>query len=213
LHGSGLDDFVSDVDTAVAQIGVLPVLVGHSMGGAVVQRSMRGRRLPGVVLMASVPLEGLLGTGLDLAMRDPALWVGANLMQWLGPQSGLHALVRRAFFSRETPDDSLRAFVKRMQPESHRAVVELTFQGSTAPESTDDTPTLVLGGEHDALVPPQLVHRTAAYFRTRARILPGGTHGLMWGPRWREAAEVILEWVQSGKTPGGPWGGPSNQVE
>lgn len=49
LHGSGLDDFVSDVDTAVAQIGALPVLIGHSMGDAVVQRYMRGRRLPGVV--------------------------------------------------------------------------------------------------------------------------------------------------------------------
>ncbi len=195
LHGSGLDDFASDVETAVARLGVMPVLIGHSMGGAVVHRYMRGRRLPGVVFMASVALEGLLGTGLDLAMHGAGLWIGANLRQWFGPHVRIRALVRRAFFSPETPDDSLLDFVNRMQPESNRAILELTSQGSCPPERTDDTPVLVLGGECDALVRPSVVHRTAAYFRTRPHILPGGTHALMWGPRWQEAANVLLDWI------------------
>jgi hypothetical protein len=131
------------------------------MGGAVVQRDLRGRRLPGVVFMACVPLEGLFGTGLDLAIRGAGFWIGANFLRWFGPHVNLQALVRRALFSPEIPPNSLLDFVRRMQPESHRPLFELTFLGSCPSERTDDAPLLVLGGECDAWVWPSVVHRTA----------------------------------------------------
>ena len=37
LTGFGLDEYVEDIEQAVEKIGSSPVLIGHSMGGAVVQ--------------------------------------------------------------------------------------------------------------------------------------------------------------------------------
>lgn len=60
LHGSGLDDFVSDVDTAVAQIGVLPVLIGHSLDGFLES-------------LAGTPLS--IGAGRPMgSRRPPCVW-------------------------------------------------------------------------------------------------------------------------------------------
>jgi non-heme chloroperoxidase len=37
------------------------VLIGHSMGGMVLQKYLEKREAPAVVLMSSVPPQGLLG--------------------------------------------------------------------------------------------------------------------------------------------------------
>jgi hypothetical protein len=51
-------DFVEDVAEAVEQIGALPILVGHSLGGFVVQKYLERHEAELGVLMASVPPNG-----------------------------------------------------------------------------------------------------------------------------------------------------------
>ena len=56
LRATRLDHYVADLASVVDGLDAAPVLVGHSMGGLVVQRYLEGRDLPGAVLMAPVPV-------------------------------------------------------------------------------------------------------------------------------------------------------------
>ena len=54
---------------------------------------------------------------------------------------------------------------------------------------------LVLGAEHDVLIPPDQVRMTAMRYDVEATILPGLGHGMMLETDWRVAADPILAWL------------------
>ena len=61
LDSFSISDYVDDVTEVVSKLSAPPVLIGHSMGGMVVQKFLERQSAPGVVLMSSVPPQGLLG--------------------------------------------------------------------------------------------------------------------------------------------------------
>lgn len=74
LAACGIDDYVGNVRQIVATLPEPPVLVGHSMGGFVVQRYLElGHEAAGVVLLASVPPRGLTRLTLNLLRQAPDL--------------------------------------------------------------------------------------------------------------------------------------------
>lgn len=56
---------------------------------------------------------------------------------------------------------------------------------------------LVLGAEHDVLIPPDQVRMTARSYGVSANILPDLGHGMMMETDWRIAADPILYWLKS----------------
>jgi len=64
-------DYVEDVAQVVGQLPEVPVIVGHSMGGLVVQKYLEKYIAPAAVLLASVPVKGVLRTTLRIALRHP----------------------------------------------------------------------------------------------------------------------------------------------
>jgi pimeloyl-ACP methyl ester carboxylesterase len=55
LHRCSIADYVEDLCAVADLLPEPPVLIGHSMGGYVVQRYLRVRSAPAAVLLASVP--------------------------------------------------------------------------------------------------------------------------------------------------------------
>ena len=87
LHTWRLADYVADLEKAVGTMPSPPVLIGHSMGGMVMQKYLENHAgIAGVVLMASVPPQGLLPTNLHMAMRHPFLFQQMALFSLLGPE-------------------------------------------------------------------------------------------------------------------------------
>jgi pimeloyl-ACP methyl ester carboxylesterase len=65
---------VAEVRERLAELGPRTVLVGHSMGGLIVQRALEDlgvSRAAGAVLLASVPRRGAIPATLRLARREP----------------------------------------------------------------------------------------------------------------------------------------------
>jgi pimeloyl-ACP methyl ester carboxylesterase len=78
-------------------------MVGHSIGGLVVQKYFERNDSPGAVLMASLPTRGTLALFGRIAVRHPLLLSKATFTLSLRPFITTPAQVREWFFSPDTP--------------------------------------------------------------------------------------------------------------
>ena len=68
---TGLDDFAADVEHVAAGLPMPPVLIGHSMGAAVIERLLATRPVRAAALLSPVPPAGLLPMAARLAAEQP----------------------------------------------------------------------------------------------------------------------------------------------
>src|SRR5688500_7982609 len=66
LRWTRIADFVDDVDVAVRQLGRPAVVIGHSLGGFVVQKYLEDHDAPAAVLLSSPPPTGMLKPALRI---------------------------------------------------------------------------------------------------------------------------------------------------
>jgi pimeloyl-ACP methyl ester carboxylesterase len=186
--------YVDDVRQAAAAFPEPPVLVGHSLGGLVVQRYLERHPAPGAVLLASVPPTGMLLPAARLAARHPLAWLKVNLLLSLRPLVSSSALVRELFFTPETPQALVDDTAARLQDESWPAVVD-TMVLWAHPRRVR-VPVLVLGAERDRFFTAGEVRRTAAAYRARAEIVPGIGHNMMLDDGWEKVADRVDAWTR-----------------
>lgn len=196
-----LRDFVSDVAQVADRLDAPPVLIGHSMGGVVVQKLMHRRPPPAAALMASVPPHGMVGTFYGMVFTNPELFREIARMQVLGPEAPDASVVRRALFADDTPDEAVRRYLHRFQSESTLVILDL--MGLDLPPSTPtlDLPVLVMGAENDRFVFRGALEATAQTYRTEPVIFPGMAHAMMLDHGWEKVAERLLDWLKATLAP------------
>jgi len=187
-------DYVKDVAQVVSQIPEGAILVGHSMGGLVVQKYLEAHTAPAAVLLASVPVKGVFRTTCRIALRHPLAFLKANLTASLYPIIGTPKLTREAFFSFDIPSDSLNEYFRLMQDDSYRAFLDIMLFNLPNPEKIT-TDLLVLGAEDDTIFPPDEVAMTAAAYGTKPEIFSGMAHDMMLEEGWQAVADRILHWL------------------
>ena len=195
LDSLSIADYVRDLERAVATIGGDPLIVGHSMGGFVLQKYLERVAAPGVVLMASVPPRGLMSASITLALSNPGMFADINSMMHRGRAS--LASLQHALFASPVAADRLQAYYRLMQPESQRAMWDMTFFDLPQLQREDCPPMLVLGAERDILVPPSEVEQAARAYGAAAEIFPGMGHVMMLEADWQKVAERIIEWIRT----------------
>jgi non-heme chloroperoxidase len=194
LDSLSIGNYVDDVLEVANGLPVPPVLVGHSMGGFVVQKVLEQRRFPGAVLMCSVPPQGLMAAAFGMMFSHPGLMTDLNRLMG-GGEVALDTL-REAMFAQPIAVDDLARFYRFSQPESHRAIWDMTLFNLPHPSKIDATSLLVQGAEFDHLIPSSLVEMTARTYGVAATIFPGMGHGLMLERDWRKPAQQILDWLE-----------------
>lgn len=182
-----LRHYQHDVLQAITALPAPPVLIGHSMGGLVVQSVLeRYRAAPAGVLVASAPPVHGLGFATAMLRHDPAL-LGAALV------GGEPRPRERTFFGAAMPPEEARRHTSRFGQEAVLAAWQVAL-----PRRVPDVraPVLVLGGADDRLLSPRDVIRTARTYGTQARIFHGMGHDLMLGPGNLDVLEVMLAWLE-----------------
>ena len=205
LDTLSIADYVDDVREVVEQLSAPPVLIGHSMGGFVVQKYLEQHAAPAAVLMCTVPPQGMMGVAFNALFARPALLSNLNDMM-AGGQASYESL-REALFAQEVTQDDLKRFYHLAQPESHRAIWDMTlFNLPSASRIVENLASiaarprlLVIGAEHDHLMPASTAQMTARTYGVEAEIFPGMGHGLMLERDWRIVAARILAWMAEQK--------------
>lgn len=196
-------DYVDDVRTVVDALGELPggapVLVGHSMGGFVAQKYLERHPAAGVALLCSVPPQGLVAAQFHLLLQRPQLFMDINRI--MGGEYTDIATLREALFAGEVDPAMLSAWLTRMQTESHRAIWDMSMFNLPQLHSMRRPPLLVVGAEHDVLVPAFLVQATALTYGQGAHILRGMGHAITHETDWRQGAELLRAWLDDLELP------------
>jgi alpha-beta hydrolase superfamily lysophospholipase len=192
-----LHHYVEDVQRAAAEFTEPPFLVGHSLGGLVVQKYLESSYSPGAVLMASVPCSGTIAAVARLAIRYPLEFLKTNLLLRLRPFVVTSTLVRDLFFTPDTAQEIVDHCFACLQDESYLAFLDTMFV-LPRPQRVQQ-PVLVLGAEKDSFFTVAEVRSTARAYRTEAEIFPSMGHDMMLDTDWRTVADRISAWVQDPK--------------
>jgi pimeloyl-ACP methyl ester carboxylesterase len=190
LSGRTLSDRTAAVRAALEDGPAL--LIGHSLGALIAQRLLDHPMVRGAALLAPVPPEGLWWSNAHLALRDPTLWHEVARMTGPGEPS---PIVLRGLFGPKMDQATALRDAARLGDESAEALMEAQMPQPVAPGWIHGRPVLVLGAEHDRLIPRAAVERCAAWHGVPAHFLPDAGHLLMLDAGWEDAADRIAAWV------------------
>ncbi len=174
-----------------------PILMGHSMGGALTQWYLKyvGDDLPAAVLVGPWVSHQMITVGslLSLSRLQPTFVLEAFLSWDSTPLVNTPERAARAFISPNaiiTPE----ALHAKLGPES----ILVLYQHNPPfwyPPARVQTPLLWIAGGADTLLPEPLERRSAAYYHADYIVVPGAGHDIMLEDTYKETARTIHEWL------------------
>ncbi len=203
LNSVRLEQYVTDVVQVLDQMETKAVLVGHSMGGGIVQKILdrNPEKTSGAVLISAIPPSGI-------SVKESMAWLKLGLrpmIQLFKLHSGkltkkdaanFDAFPYGMFFAGNLDKNVLVSYGERMQGESRRVGKQLSRAVIRDPRGTE-VPVAVIGGEKDLFFSPAVNLATAEAYGARASIVPGVGHAAMLDQNWTEVADCLVSFLAS----------------
>jgi pimeloyl-ACP methyl ester carboxylesterase len=201
LHRCRIRHYVEDVAAVAAALPSSPILVGHSMGGFVVQKFLETNSAPVAFLLASIPPNGARSTYARLMRHRPLDVLRANATLSLWPIISDPQRAQRLLFS----EAALRGDVARrhrlLQDESVLSVLDCLALERVSVNHVR-SPVHVMGAADDAIVTSHEIKATARAYGVEAEVFDDIAHDMMLDPNWTIVADSIIRKLdaQFGKT-------------
>jgi pimeloyl-ACP methyl ester carboxylesterase len=195
LFVTSLDDYVTDVETVRAALPSPQVLIGHSMGAAIVERLLATHGVRAAALLAPVPPTGLGPVAGRLLAWQPEYLVNLQRLDAPHLAGDILAALRPMYFSTDVAPEILAQALTHLCPESPRAILDLALPGGRGRATAAARP-CVLGVTGDRIATPADVSATALFYDTTATIIPGLAHMMMLERGWQAVAQSLLEWLE-----------------
>ncbi len=194
LRACSVGDYIADVREVAGSLPTAPVIIGHSMGGLVVQKYLESHHAPAAVLLTSMPPQGNLGSALRWIRNHPWHFTKMAVTGRALPYISTPQLARERFFSPHTPEADVLKYAARLQEDSSRIGIDCLVLRLPRPRRVT-TPLLVLGADDDGAHTRREVLATARAYRTEAEFFSGMGHNMMLEPGWAAVAERIHAWL------------------
>jgi len=189
---TSLNDYADLAARAAGELG-RPILVGHSMGGWLVQKILEKSDLPAALL---TPLPGtglpLLGLARFLAAL-PAALPGTFRGRPLAVPDARTA--RRMFFC-DLPETDLQTLMARLVPEPARVSLEMGLGLARARPAPGRAPRLVLAAGRDFFMPVKAMQSLARRLGAGFKLLPRHPHDLWLEDPQGEVAPILLDFLE-----------------
>lgn len=191
-----LDYYLGFLRAEVNRFEQPPVLMGHSMGGALTQWYLKYvGDLPAAVLVAPWVSHSAVLDGMPLLMSlDPLVGLLVSLAWSSNPWIRSPERAARLFITEGalvTPEE----LHDRLGPESSLVVLQHNPPFWTPPDDVR-TPLLWLTGEKDAVISVNGATRSAEFYQAGHLIVPEVGHNLMLEKSYRETARSIVDWLE-----------------
>ncbi len=184
-------DYVSTLASQIETISPPPVVIGHSLGGAILQKYLENHQLPGAVLLASLPSTGMFQMTRRLFRRNPMSIITGqlklNLYDWVKTPELAHDL----FLNSKTEIDIV-AFQKKLVRETANGLPLMVPFAKVNPAKS---PVFVIAGEKDAIFTVDEEKITAEKYGAKYIVIEGQAHNLMMESAWKQVADLIDNWI------------------
>lgn len=198
---NGIWDYVADVrhiaDQLQAEYGVAPVLIGHSMGGYIIQKYLEHYQASGAVLIASIPSVGTLPFTIRFLLRYPH--IGLQLIPRLSAYPVVSDVkrVHRLFFSDDMPHEQVIKYHAKIGNESVRILLASSLFQTPKPKRIreKDIPMLVVAADNDRIFTLREEKATAQAYHAQLVIIEHTAHDMMLEKTWQHTADAIITWL------------------
>ena len=189
----GLADYVEDVRSLVMQFNIKPILIGHSMGGAIVQKYMNTypNDLFAAVLLSSAEAGGIdKDSHLGLFFSDAIKFLRKIRKDHPEKRITIDQLLNETVFSNRFSEEELREIKSKLTKESALVKKELLDPYIDNYDKIK-IPVCVIGSRNDHIVTMDKTIKTAQAFHVEPIMLDSLCHFLTIDPDWEKAAEAI----------------------
>lgn len=192
-------DYVEDVEQLLNGIGRKCILVGHSMGGAVVQKVCEANKdkIAAMILLCSPSPMGMgIKAGIEMMGRGvKQVWNVTMFHQGIIKSEDIpEKFPFRWFFSDYMNQDEKIKYARMMTRESDKVSKQITKKFIKKPEDFK-MPILIVGGGDDWYFSPKTQTKNAVLYGTEAVIVPKIAHNVMIDKNWDKVAEKVYQFI------------------
>jgi pimeloyl-ACP methyl ester carboxylesterase len=200
LGTTSLLDYAEDLEKLIHELDVMPILMGHSMGGLLAQILGSRGLAKALVLLTPASPRGIIALKASVIK---SFWSG--LTTWGFWRKPFRQTFDEAVYSmlNQMPSESWKSIYDQFVYESGRAAFEIGFWlfdskgAARVDESKVTCPVLIIAGEKDRIVPASITRKIAEKYKkvSTYREFPDHSHWVVGEPGWQEIAEYIKEWL------------------
>ena len=183
-----------------------PVLVGHSIGGLLVQRLVNDGYARAGVSISSAPPQGVISFSPHFLRAN---FPHINPLAGNKPVLMTHERFHYAFCNTLTRRASEEVFDRLVVPESRNVPRSTLGRSALIDFAATHPPLLFLTGTQDHLTPVGMVRRNVGKYdagkgRVDYREFDGRSHYICGEPGWEEVADAALSWASALANPNPP---------
>jgi pimeloyl-ACP methyl ester carboxylesterase len=198
IKDCNLDYYLEFLAAEVGRLPCRPILMGHSMGGALTQRYIKvvDDNLPAAVLVAPWPSHSMLPAVLRSLFQDP---IGSCLALVTFTTTPMVRNPRRAarMFITEGAIYSPEELHARLGPEAFWILPQHDRLGGWRPPENVQTPMLWLAAKADILITEREQRRSAEFYGADYIVVEAAGHDIQIERSHRQTAETIHNWLVS----------------
>lgn len=200
LGTTSLLDYSVDLEEEIQQLGVKPIVMGHSMGGLLAQILGSRGLANALVLLTPASPYGIIALKPSVIR---SFWSG--LTKWGFWRKPMRQTFEEAVYSilHLIPYEEQRETYSRFVYDSGRAACEIGFWffdskgAAKVDESKVTCPVLVVAGAEDRIVPASVVQQVAKKYKAVStyKEFPNHAHWVVAEPGWQEIAKYVSDWL------------------
>lgn len=212
LNKYGLSEYSADIRSCIThcrssrcdyKMKSKPFLLGHSMGGAVVQKYMGECEdtLSGAILFAPATVGGMnFWKTIGDAFSHKDLKIAT--CKALGCKVTDKKMYQSAFFNGRVPMEKIKKYNNHLQKESLRIIFKDLYKKYTDNDKVK-LPVMIIGSVNDSYFPEKSLAITADVYgctkgdmRKNFTTLPDLCHDMMLDKEWEKSAEAVLHFME-----------------
>jgi pimeloyl-ACP methyl ester carboxylesterase len=194
-------EYAADIQSVIENLDGKIYLVGHSMGGHVVQKYLElypDSPVEKAILLCSVPPHGVWRATLKSIAKHPISFLFVNLSWSFKSLLSSTERIKELFFTDKIGEKDLQTAFDNTQDESYLAYLDMLFLDLPKPKKIKQ-PVMVIGGGKDFIFGKKDVLATAKAYKTEAVIFEEEAHNLFMENNWQMAADRIVDFLKKGK--------------
>jgi Lysophospholipase len=192
INKFSLKDYVNALKAEVDKLSTTPIIIGHSMGGLILQKYLEKGSCKKAILLASASPYGVIKTTLKFSKKwffYPSLF-GLNLYGLVNSESKS----RDAFFSENLPPEALTEYTTQLCSESFMAFLDMLVPQVKITEKSN-IPILVVGAENDTIFSITDQKKIATKFKGELIIVKDIAHNMMLDVNHEKVSSLIIGWL------------------